>query len=245
MVDSTRVTIAQMDVKQLLDNGPIPVAERRFLINGWRWHTKSVIRDLNRFEKVLIDSDKEIQNNIVSERLNKCFAFVFDFNWKACMKVERELFFPWLQKLLPDSLDYIFVDVYKKHETIKSLTANLARQCKVMTNDRKGYGRALALVQELKECAQFIQSVQESTFIPYIEAYVSKKEQEKFNNRVIARLGLLESQIHIVSMKEAIAGIDAEEELFRQQIPGLARSFIPVWKKRLYSPRASCLDQIS
>lgn len=245
VIESTRAASAGENIKLLLDSGPVPQGERKFLINGWRWHTASVIRDLNRFENVLVESEKQqVQTEDISKRISKCFSFVFDFNWKACMRVERELFFPWLQTMLPKSLNYLFEDLYTKHDTINSLIKMLERQCATIASDPKGYSRARDLVNELRDCAMFIQAVQESTFIPYITAYVDKKEQEKFNNRVIARLGLLESQIHLVSMREAIAGNRVEEEMFKQQIPYVARSLIPLWKNRLYYPKASCLDFI-
>ena len=78
--------------------------------------------------------------------------------------------------------------------------------------------------------------------MPFVSAYVTKKDQEKFNNRVIRNLGLLDSQVHMVSMNEAIHGNKKEEKLFRSQIPFVVRKLIPVWKKRLYLPRTKWLD---
>merc|ERR1711871_1322216 len=101
---------------------------------------------------------------------------------------------------------------------------------------------ALGLLNELKDCALFIQNAQEKVFVPFVSAYVTKKDQEKFNNRVIRNLGLLDSQVHIVSMNEAIHGNKKEEKLFRSQIPFVVRKLIPVWKKRLYLPRTKWLD---
>ena len=89
------------------------------MINGWRWHTASVLRDLNRFSLILKDTENEIEkgsslssssltltsssltNKI--EQINGCHKFVCDFNWKALMRVESELFFPWLTEILPVS----------------------------------------------------------------------------------------------------------------------------------------------
>lgn len=230
----------------LLDDGPVPVGDREFLINGWRWHTASVIRDLNRFEKVLIESKRgktDVERTLARERIMKGYMFVFDFNWKACMKVEREIFFPWLQTLLPSSSNYLFNDVYEKHDSIKRMSSNLRNTCMNFGwDDDKSYRTALGLLRELKDCAIFIQNAQENVFVPFISAYVEKKDQEKFNNRVIRNLGLLDSQVHLVSMKEAINGNKKEENLFKNQIPYVARKLIPVWRKRLYQPRAKWLD---
>jgi len=42
--------IVDYDIKSMIENGPIARSDRVFVIDGWRWHTKSVLRDLNRFE---------------------------------------------------------------------------------------------------------------------------------------------------------------------------------------------------
>lgn len=39
-------------VARLLEAGPVPPAEREFLVNGWRWHARSVLRDVGRFQAV-------------------------------------------------------------------------------------------------------------------------------------------------------------------------------------------------
>ena len=231
----------------LLEDGPIPVADREFKIHGWRWHTASVIRDLNRFEKVLLESKRRqwdvSEMASVKHRIMKCYSFVFDFNWKACMKVETELFLPWLKTLLPSSSNHFFNDIYERHERIKMLSNSLKKTCtELCCDDKKNYRVALGLLHELKDCALFIQNAQERVFVPFISAYVSKMDQEKFNNKVIRHLGVLDSQVHIVSMKEAINGDQNEERLFKDQIPFVARKLLPVWRERLYKPRTKWLD---
>ena len=39
-------------VARLLAAGPVPAGEREFLVNGWRWHARSVLRDVGRFQAV-------------------------------------------------------------------------------------------------------------------------------------------------------------------------------------------------
>ena len=53
----------------------------------------------------------------------------------------------------------------------------------------------------------------------------------------MSNLGLLESQIHLVSMCDAIQHDHVESKLFKKQIPKIARSVLPLWRKRLYIPR--------
>ena len=104
------------ELRTLIDQGPVPRIDRDFLINGWRWHTKSVLRDISRFINIIdetvvgmnLKSNKTSKKNdtmkldkVQKERIQECFNFVMNFNWKALMRVEREIFFPWLQELLP------------------------------------------------------------------------------------------------------------------------------------------------
>jgi hypothetical protein len=242
-IDAQKSALIDGPIDELICNGPIPVKDRIFMINGWRWHTKSVLRDLDRFEKVLHEcSNEKNQTVAIVERLKKCYSFVFAFNWGACMRVERELFFPWLQSLLPQSTKYLFTEVYRQHDSIQSMSASLSQECSEISTSVNGYKKAFRLLSSLKESALAIQVVQETIFVPYVAAYVKKKDQEKFNSRVISRLGLLESQIHLVSMKEAITGNKNEEGKFREQIPYIARSLIPIWKKRFYHPKSECLE---
>ena len=70
---------------------------------------------------------------------------------------------------------------------------------------------------------------------------MSVKDQDKFNRMVIPKLGILNSQIHLVSMAEAIQDNPKEAKLFQNQIPKMARVLIPVWKGRFYDPRTECL----
>ena len=105
------------ELRSIIKQGPVPATDRDFLINGWRWHTKSVLRDISRFiniiddtvlgmnlrtNKKFLEKDGTVKlNKLQKERIQECFNFVMNFNWKALMRVEREIFFPWLQELLP------------------------------------------------------------------------------------------------------------------------------------------------
>lgn len=78
--------------------------------------------------------------------------------------------------------------------------------------------------------------------MPLVAAYVDSKEQESFNRRVILGLGLLNSQIHLVSMYDAIKDRSKEIEMFRSQIPRFAQLTLPIWRSRFYAPKAGCLE---
>jgi hypothetical protein len=93
----------------------------------------------------------------------------------------------------------------------------------------------------IRKSYEKIQSVQESIFVPYISAFIPKKEQENFNRKVITTLGMLASQVHLVGMIEAIKDQPIEMALLKAQIPSLAQVTLGIWKKRLYEPKTRCL----
>ena len=51
--DSREALEFSYDIQSIIDKGPIPRGERQFLINGWRWHTASALRDLERYATIL------------------------------------------------------------------------------------------------------------------------------------------------------------------------------------------------
>lgn len=146
------------EFKEVLDKGPIPINDRQFLINGWRWHTISVIKDLNRFRKL---SESSIDHSSLDdERLSKCYNYVFSFNWKALMRVEREIFFPWLSDILPEPSKILIVTIIEKHEKIKALTEKLQDICVSCNDINKNSDTMKRILNELSECASSIQNTQ-------------------------------------------------------------------------------------
>lgn len=273
-------------VSTLLESGIIPMAERQFLVNGWRWHTMSVIRDLSRFRAVLTNlrtAFKEKHKDSLSRGMGEeqlielqvkqtmkvisCVKFVIGFNWKALMGVETKLFFPWLQDFLPKDVANMLKDFGTEHDYIKKQWAILENRCEgflgelesrrelkdglnQMTQER---GTLLFLehlaflyqidemLVDLQQAALRVQSLQQGVFVPLVAAYVKTHDQERFNNKVVSSLGLLDSQVHLVSMFDAIAHDANEKALWKSQIPKIARSVLPLWRKRLYAPKANCL----
>lgn len=100
-------------------DGPVPAQRRKFVINGWRWHTMSAIKDLDRFSRViehLLSRDSTIcadptsptdaftLNATEAARLSGCHEFVFNFNIAGLHRVESELIVPFLRSNLPASV---------------------------------------------------------------------------------------------------------------------------------------------
>lgn len=248
--NSARRSSTPKDLIDIIEQGHIPKNERKYIINGWRWHTMSVMRDLDRFSSVLSKLSTQTEDISLEDRkrLHSCYEFVCNFNWRALMKVEREIFFPWLSDLLPSSAKPLMNDIIAQHSTIVNKAAEIGSICTLISTDniepqqvRASVHSIDAILKDLIHCAQKIRNAQEDIFVPYIAAYCNKQQQTVFNNRVISQLGLLDSQVHIVSMFEAIKDDKDEMILFKEEIPRVARGLIPIWKSRLYDPKTRAL----
>ena len=303
--DSREAMEFSFDIQTIIDKGPIPRAERQFLINGWRWHTASALRDLERYATILekvaaacaeqndlsfspsnilatnITTDKtSVRLLLYQERIHQCYSFVLDYNLKALMKVESELFFPWLRRLLPPTAAPLMSEIVQEQNDVRVLSAQIGQLCLSLKdsmsvsdelnkkdnrnsnsngNNNPGSSSSSQLsrhqprddvalirkieskVASIRKSYEKIQSVQESIFVPYISAFIPKKEQENFNRKVITTLGMLASQVHLVGMIEAIKDQPHEMALLKAQIPSLAQVALGIWKKRLYEPKTRCL----
>ena len=71
----------------------------RFHIQGWRWHTLSLVRDTNRLEKLALQllSNKKLDDKSEKD-IDSAASHVIDFSMKGLHGIENDLFFPWLKK---------------------------------------------------------------------------------------------------------------------------------------------------
>lgn len=142
------------------------------------------------------------------------------------MKIESELFFPWLQRLLPAAALPLMIEIVQDQDNVKALSSQVGSLCKSLSgssNDLNVIKKIGLKVREIKRSYLKIQSVQvskricssrilsvwsehdlnidfsrffkETIFVPYITAYISKKEQERFNRGVISNLGFIKAQV--------------------------------------------------
>jgi len=215
-----------VDIKSMIDNGPIPAAERKFLINGWRWHTKSALRDLERYADVLdqvataclmtttsssTTSSTSSSGQARKERITQCYNFVIDFNLRALLRIESDLFFPWLRRLLPPAAAPLMEELTQEQNEVRALSTQIEQLCNSLAaptsstlDDVATLRQIEAKVGQIQKTYRKIQNVQETVFVPYISAFISRKEQERFNRKVIGALGMLQAQVHLVGMVEAI-----------------------------------------
>lgn len=86
--------------------------------------------------------------------------------------------------------------------------------------------------------------LQETLVVPAISVVVPSKSQKSFNNRVLLKLGVLESRVHLVGMHDAVweSQIESEKAKLETEIPYVARMMIERWRRSLYNPKAEMLD---
>ena len=99
-----------------------------FHIQGWRWHTMSLVREAER----LLALAKRFQRKSVEERqpLVQATDYVIGFNLKGLHKIEADLFFPWMKKKLteikePKQLSKSFEKVMNQLEADRKTVAKL------------------------------------------------------------------------------------------------------------------------
>lgn len=228
----------------------------QFHIQGWRWHTKSLARDAGRLHRLALKTDVK-----TAETLKDASDFVIGFNMMGLHNVEATLFFPWMKEKLvggfqeksdlstgfSSAMDVLETDrrtVAKLGETI-SKRAHLA--CDTKESDSC---RSDAIVEvanysaELQNLVQRMISIEDNLLVPAVGAIVPVKEQKSFNNKVLRKLGLLNSRLHLVGMYETVweDNDSKEKELFQQAIPGISRNMIPRWKRKLYQPKTYMME---
>lgn len=229
----------------------------QFHIQGWRWHTKSLVRDAGRLHRLALKSDV---HNV--EILKDASDYVVGFNLSGLHKIEVPLFFPWMREKLTcgpqvnkpelsaafsSAMDALEQDRRKVAQLGDSISKNMLLACDTKLSESCRTNAIIEVADrstELQECAQRMIYVEDTLLVPAIGAIVPTKEQKSFNNKVLLKLGILDSRLHLVGMYEAVweDNDSKEKELFKQAIPGISRQMIPRWKRKLYAPKTFMLD---
>jgi hypothetical protein len=98
------------------------------------------------------------------------------------------------------------------------------------------------LATEMAVTVQSMRQEEEAVVVPLIAQYISSADQTTLNDKVLRKLGILDSRIHLVSMYETIvAECPNEMDIFQRSIPSIPRRLIPRWKRLLYDPRVGGL----
>lgn len=227
-----------------------------FQIHGWRWHTRSLIREVGRLHTLAAKSSLS-----GTKQLQEATDYVIDFNLRGLHKVEADLFFPWMRQQLtsrPNDRDVskAFSAAMTELEEDRLKVAELGRSIRQNADlagdsrkPREARSNAIQTVADqsaqLQDYARRMMVLEDSCLVPGIAALVPEKEQKSFNNKVLRGLGILDSRLHLVSMYEAVTADEnslKEEKLFQQAIPSVPQMMIPRWKRKLYAPKTYMLE---
>lgn len=226
----------------------------RFHVHGWRWHTRSLVRESGRLRNLALKSDLD-----QADGLKEASSYVVDFNMKGLHKIETQLFFPWIREKLTTlkerELSTAFATVMDQLETDQRRVAELghaiSKSAELACNPNNSAtlrSEAMHILAEqsgqLEKTARSMMELEDNFLVPAIARVVPEAEQKSFSNKVLRNLGLMDSRLHLVGMYEAVNELDdaLEKDLFEQSIPSIPQMMIPRWKRKLYEPRASMLS---
>lgn len=235
-----------------------------FLIQGWRWHCMSLIRDSDRLKSLAEHLAKnKMSDDSGLDALVTATDYVVNFNMAGLYRVESTMFVKWLRKHLcrPDAFgdDINAAATSNAYENVidkiedqridceklgKELydKANAASSPSITLEQRRLHLHEIVrLSTRLSDELHSMRTLQETLIVPAISQIVSSSEQKSFNNKVLFNLGILESRVHLVGMHDAVleSGSAIEKEKFQNEIPYVARMMIERWRKSLYAPKGA------
>jgi len=194
-----------------------------------------------------------------SADLEKAAYHVVDFNMKGLHKIENELFFPWLKEKLMNvgeedsrrAFSKLLEDLEEDRRYVAKLGIALKEQARLASQPDLSPDKRIEATNNVAQMSAALTSLTQNIFekenqylVPAVAATVPAKDQKSFNNKVMHKLGILDSRLHLVGMHDAVMerGDDGEKEEFNEAIPYLPRKMIPRWRRLLYEPQAGVLD---
>jgi len=252
---------AEETVEKYLAEDRTAASKEKFHVQGWRWHTLSLVRDARRLETLALRQlTAGAPEGVEIARLDKAAKHVVDFNMAGLHRIENELFFPWMREKLcagnaeehvRDAFREILDSIDEDRRHVAKLGEAVREQAKIassahVSSDRRAEATSnvARMAAALNTRAQSVMDREERLLVPAVAVSVPEKEQKSFNSRVIRKLGILDSRLHLVGMHDAVweGGDERERELFNEAIPALPRMMIPRWRKNLYEASAGDLD---
>ena len=70
----------------------------KFHVQGWRWHTMSLLREADRLRQLARRWERDSRNENDFSALKQATDYVVGFNMKGLHKIENSLFFPWARE---------------------------------------------------------------------------------------------------------------------------------------------------
>mmetsp|Transcript_22704 Transcript_22704/g.45432 ORF Transcript_22704/g.45432 Transcript_22704/m.45432 type:complete len:311 (-) Transcript_22704:174-1106(-) len=231
-----------------------------YRVHGWRWHNLSAIRDLDRLA-VLAGSFRAgaPSDGGDDEALLRAAEFVVDVNLGGLLRVETELFRPFLRRNLvegggADGGDWDrdarrsigrMVDRWFGEDALgryDAAAADLKRHAAAACAPgrppaaRRRSAQLLAAASGALHGSLHSRFVSiESLLVPAVALRVRPSLQEGFNSRVIRSLGVSGARVYLVGMHDAAAEM-GEGRMFDAAIPAFARAMVGRWRERVYGP---------
>lgn len=123
-----KLAAAEDRINQYLDSTE---SKGKFHVQGWRWHTMSLVREAGRLQKLALKMQSSPPEDLTG--LRDAADYVVGFNMKGLHKIEKDLFFPWVRGKMTSvgesDLAKAFGDVMDELEsdrkTIEQLGASL------------------------------------------------------------------------------------------------------------------------
>lgn len=230
------------------------------------------MRDAKRLERLALQllhlGDDVCEDDGVT--LSRAAEHVIDFNLAGLTNVENDVWFPWLRERLllckDDESNTEITDMHRKQlgqildsvvnerDHINRLAHAIREQARISSTSSIDISKRREAIKNVAEMTaslatrfqtMFEQSA-ERILVPAVALIVPERDQRAVSNRVIRKLGVLDSRRHLVGMYDAVLeeGSANERELFESEMPSLARAMIPRWRRKLYEPAAGMLDGI-
>jgi hypothetical protein len=233
----------------------------KFHVQGWRWHTMSLVREADRLNK-LATKLLEKSSSDEAHSLEKEVDYVVGFNMKGLHKIERDLFFPWVRKKMELSIknpefakafSTVMNQLEGDRQTMETLGMSLAEITRMAADSDNpsnvrmdAYDAVASMSATLAKYGRAMLEREDKFLVPAVANIVPESEQKSFNNKVIRNLGVFDSRVHLVGMHEAVWQLDKESErkLFDETIPSIPRKMIPRWKRLLYEPAIGKLNDV-
>jgi hypothetical protein len=218
-----------------------------FEVHGWRWHTLSTYLDINLLltynkqpHTVTPGSKEGLKGSEVGREIEggreKLRDYILDFNLATLTRIEGKVFYPWLRELnRKDAAEVgpLFNDAVEYLEAARDRIVHLTTS---VSGSSLSSARFQAALSEVSDIISFKRRVADAVVVPAVVNSSTPSSQKRLNNRILRKLGVLDSRLHLVAMHEAVRTIEGEEgereiKLWEIKIPWAARGMVGRWRK--------------
>lgn len=259
--ETVSLSPAAQILKAYLDEGhqrggvrPKIHVDRDFHIQGWKWHTMSLVRESTRLNRAAALWGAELWDTTA---LHTVCEHVVNFNMRGLQNIESQTFFPWVRQRLTKALQgqehstttnilSAFQSVMNELESSQKNLRKLGNELLSLSAPSKSrlsksqidslWHNVATKSALLRDQAQSMLDTERAVLIPLICCHIPANEQNELNGAVLRRLGVWDARLHLVGMYETCCRSPREYAIFQRRIPKLAQRMIPRWKRLLYDP---------